>query len=233
MRVLALAGYDSFLNTARVIAPHFEAAGCSVEFNLIKARRGKQMSREQIDQIGLSDLVNWIVIEELCLSGRLTSYDIVLCCLEGASTRQLLHHISALGEKRPLLISVYPGLVLRAQYDGYAMRTASDLVWLNCEADKQAFEQMSRAFGLSHNGARIFGIAPLLQVVDRSSGSETGPVVFFEQAVIPRYYDERLYLANRLVELAKENPNFELLVKARTSGNDSALIGPGTRLTSY
>lgn len=223
MRVLALAGYDSFVNTARLIAPYFENMGCSVEFALIKARRGKQMSGDQVDRVGLKDKADWVTVEDLCQNGKLASYDIVLCCLEGTSTRQLLHYISFLGEKRPLLISVYPGLILRKQYDGYSMRTASDLVWLNCEADKQAFEQMARAFGLSADAARVFGIAPLLQPVERSLASATGPVVFFEQAVIPRYYDERLYLAERLIKLANANPNFEFLVKARTSGTESAL----------
>lgn len=223
MRVLALAGYDSFINTARLIAPYFERRGCVVEFALVKARKSKQISDQQIARLCLKDRVRWVVIEDLCHSGELTAYDIVLCCLEGTSTRQLFHHASAVEERRPLFISVYPGLILRDQYDGYSMRTGSDLIWLNCEADKQVFERMSRAFGTPANGARLFGIAPLLQAVERSSESPPGPIVFFEQAVIPRFYDERLYLADQLLKLARVNPKLEFLVKARTTGNETAL----------
>ncbi|WEZ85816.1 hypothetical protein P6U16_22630 (plasmid) [Rhizobium sp. 32-5/1] len=122
-----------------------------------------------------------------------------------------------------MVISVYPGLVLRYQYDGYSMRTGSDLVWLNCEADRDAFVQMCAAFGLNSDGARVFGIPSLLQSIERPKDASNGPVVFFEQAVIPRYHDERLFLAQKLIQLSRKYPKLTFLIKARTLGDNTSL----------
>lgn len=223
MRVLALASYDSFLNTASLIAPYFERNGCEFEYALVRARSKTQITQEQIAGLALGSPVRWITIEDLCGSAEAARYDIILSCLEGLSTRRLVHHLAPLGEKRPLVISVYPGLVLRYPFDGYSMRTASDLVWLNCKSDLLAFQNMCNAFGVDGRGARIFGIAPLLQPIERDSAAEDGPVVFFEQAIIPRYHDERLYLAEQFVRLAKRHPQIEFIVKPRTMGKDATL----------
>ena len=223
MRVLALASYDSFLNTASLIAPHFEREGCEFEYALVRARANAQITPEQVAGLALGSPVRWITIEDLCGSAEAARYDIILSCLEGLSTRRLVHHLAPLGEKRPLVISVYPGLVLRYPFDGYSMRTASDLVWMNCKSDLLAFQSMCKAFGVDDRGARIFGIAPLLQPIERDAAAEDGPVVFFEQAIIPRYHDERLFLAEQFVLLAKRHPQIDFIVKPRTMGKDATL----------
>ncbi|MGH0218068.1 DUF6716 putative glycosyltransferase [Sinorhizobium meliloti] len=223
MRVLALASYDSFLNVARLIAPHFEREGCEVEFALVQARRQKQISDDQVQRHGIASKVRWIEIEPFCGSGEIAAYDIVLSCLEGLSTRRLMHHLIPLGSKRPLVISAYPGLVLRYAYDGFSMRTGSDLLWLNCEADAEAYRAMCSAFDIDGSNARVFGVGALLERVSRQSTCETGPVVFFEQAVIPRYHDERAFLADQLILLAKRFPQTDFVVKPRTMGKDATL----------
>ncbi|MEY9536380.1 DUF6716 putative glycosyltransferase [Sinorhizobium fredii] len=223
MRVLALASYDSFLNIARLIAPHFERAECEVEFALVQARRQKQISESQVRRQGFSSPVRRIDIGSFCSSGEIGGYDIVLACLEGLSTRRLMHHMIQLGSKRPLVISAYPGLVLRYAYDGFSMRTGSDLLWLNCEADAEAYREMCNAFGIDGSNARIFGVGALLERVQRQPAAESGPVVFFEQAVIPRYHDEREFLAEQLVLLAKRFPQRNFVIKPRTTGGDASL----------
>ncbi|QFI69660.1 DUF6716 putative glycosyltransferase [Sinorhizobium alkalisoli] len=223
MRVLALASYDSFLNVAGLIAPYFERAGCTVEFALVAARRKKQISDTQLQRQGFASKIRWIDIEDFCRSGEIAGYDIVLSCLEGLSTRRLMHHLIQLGSGRPLVVSAYPGLVLRHAYDGFSMRTGSDLLWLNCEADAEAYRSMCAAFGLDGGNARVFGVGALLESVTREPSAESGPVVFFEQAVIPRYHDEREFLAEQLVLLAKRFPQTQFAVKPRTMGKDAAL----------
>ncbi|PST23879.1 hypothetical protein C7U60_10285 [Mesorhizobium plurifarium] len=227
MRVLALASYDSFLNIARLIAPHFEREGCEVEFALVQARRHKQISDSQVQRSGLGAKVCWIDIESFCGSGEIAAYDIVLSCLEGLSTRRLMHHLIPLGSKRPLVISAYPGLVLRYAYDGFSMRTASDLLWLNCEADVEAYQTMCSAFDVDGSNARVFGVGALLEPVSRQLTTETGPVVFFEQAVIPRNEAEREFLAEQLIFLAKRFPRTDFVIKPRTTGNDATLHRSG------
>ncbi len=132
MRVLALASYNSFSERIVSSLHTFNRAGCEVEFALVQARRKKQITARQVQAHGLEADVRWIDIETFCTSGDVGTYDIVLSCLEGLSTRRLMHHLVSLGEKRPLVISAYPGLVLRYAHDGFSMRSGSDLLWLNC-----------------------------------------------------------------------------------------------------
>src|SRR3546814_6734585 len=84
-------------------------------------------------------------------------YDIILSCLEGVSTRRLFHCVSPLSAHRPLIISIFAGLVLRYRNDGYSVRQRSDLLWLNCQADMDAYAEMCDGFGLSPRNARLFG----------------------------------------------------------------------------
>ena len=231
MRLLVLASYDSFLNTGSMIAPFFVRAGCDVDFALVRARRKSQMTDSQIAEFVPGVAVRWVEIESASVEA-FSSYDIVLSCLEGLSTRRLIHHLLPLGNRRPLVISVYPGLLLRHRFDGLSMRSASDLLWLNCQSDITAYQEMSEAFGMDGNNARLFGVAPLLRRVDRKTEADDGPVVFFEQAAIPRYPAERHFLAEQLVRLALHFPDWQFLVKPRTADKGAALhrtsspIGP-------
>src|SRR3546814_7607376 len=98
-------------------------------------------------------------------------YDIILSCLEGVSTRRLFHCVSPLSAHRPLIISIFAGLVLRYRNDGYSVRQRSDLLWLNCQADMDAYAEMCDGFGLSPSNARLFGNASLLRKIDRDRKS--------------------------------------------------------------
>lgn len=222
MRVLALASYDSFLNTAGLISPYFERAGCSVELALVQARRQTQISGRQVEQYVSGTKVRWIDIESFCATGEVADYDILLSCLEGLSTRRLMHHLIQLDDRRPLVISCYPGLVLRYALDGFSMRTGCDLLWLNCQADAEAYVAMCNAFGADGGNARVFGLGALLEPVKRLT-PHSGPVVFFEQAVIPRYQAEREFLAAELVRLSKRFPEIDFVVKPRTTTQDASL----------
>ncbi|CAN7624683.1 hypothetical protein LJR010_004441 [Ensifer adhaerens] len=222
MRVLALASYDSFLNTARLISPYFERSGCTVELALVQARRQTQISGKQVEQYVSGTKVRWIDIESFCVTHEVADYDILLSCLEGLSTRRLMHHLVQLGDRRPLVISCYPGLVLRYALDGFSMRTGSDLLWLNCQADAESYAAMCSSFRVDASNARVFGLGALLEPVTRPLLA-SGPVVFFEQAVIPRYHAEREFLAAELIRLAKRFPKMNFVVKPRTATKEASL----------
>ncbi len=224
MRVLALAGYDSFLNTVRLIAPHFEMQGAFVDYALVSARKKKQISDRQVAEMGFGNAIPVVTIKGLCQSDEIKSYDIVLSCLEGMSTRHLFHYLQDLGSARPLVICVYPGLVLRYAFDGFSMRAPADLLWLNCEKDVEAYTTMCDSFGHDSSNARLFGNASLFEKIERDADAATaGPVVFFEQAVIPRYYHERKFLVEQLCALARRYPEKEFLIKARAAGKKATL----------
>src|SRR3546814_12859271 len=109
MLVLALASYDSFLNAAQLIAPYFVKRGCSVDYALVHARAGEQITQSQIQSFNLDREPQWVRLEQLCASGQIGEYDIILSCLEGVSTRLLFNCISPLSAQRTLIISIFAG----------------------------------------------------------------------------------------------------------------------------
>lgn len=112
------------------------------------------------------------------------------------------------------------------------MRSGFDLVWLNSTRDVNLYRKMCDAFGISAENARLFGVAPLLERIERTDDDENKPVVFFEQAVIPKNYDERVYLARQLVALAKRFPDRQFIIKLRATGSDVTLHQPSYPLDS-
>jgi len=224
MKVLALAGYDSFLNTARLIAPIFEEQGADFDYALVRARKTKQISPEQVSELGVGRTIGEIDLIDFCESGAISQYDIVLACLEGLSTRRLFQFLPAFGEGRPIVISVYPGLVLRYLFDGLSTRAPADLLWLNCRRDVSEYTRMCKGFGIDPSNARLFGNGSVLDRIARDPrAAANGPIVFFEQAVIPRHYDERRFLVEQLFELARRNPERQVLIKARVNGSKATL----------
>jgi len=224
MKVLALAGYDSFLNAARLIAPAFEAQGAKVDFALVRARKTKQISPEQVAELGVGETLGEIDLIDFCESGAIARYDIVLACLEGLSMRRLFQFLPADGAGRPLVVSVYPGLVLRYLFDGLSARAPADFLWLNCRRDLGEYTRMCEGYGIDPSNARLFGNASLIDKIVRAPGADRdGPIVFFEQAVIPRCYDERRYLVEQLFELARRIPARQVLIKARVNRNKATL----------
>ncbi|ASP35863.1 DUF6716 putative glycosyltransferase [Labrenzia sp. VG12] len=224
MKVLALAGYDSFLNTARLIAPTFQRQGAEVEYALVRARKTKQITPEQVAELGIGRTIGEIDLIDFCESGAIAQYDIVLACLEGLSSRRLFQFLPEYGARRPVIISVYPGLVLRYLFDGLSTRAPADFLWLNCKRDMREYERMCDGYGIDASNARLFGNGSVLDKIQRESqASDNGPIVFFEQAVIPRHYHERRFLVEQLFTMARRHPSTEILIKARVNGGRATL----------
>src|SRR3546814_4393992 len=100
-------------------------------------------SSDLIQAFNLDREPQWVRLEQLCASGQIGEYDIILSCLEGVSTRRLFHCVAPLSAHRPLIISIFAGLVLRYRNDGYSVRQRSDLLWLNCRSEEQTSELQS------------------------------------------------------------------------------------------
>src|SRR3546814_12597432 len=98
-----------------------------------------------------------------------------------------------------------------------------ELGCVNCQADIYSYTEMCDVFGLNPRNARLFWNDSLLRKIDRASDASTGPVVFFEQTVIPRYHQERLFLADQLVALARRNPTLRFAIKPRVHAGEATL----------
>ncbi len=215
MRCLVLASFDSFQNAALLVGEHFKRAGCTVDYAGVGGRNASGISSVP----GTSGNV-WS--PTIRLSGRgsletIAGYDIIVASLDGTSVRQLRLLMTEFRGQRPVVVALFPGLLLRHMYDSFTTRAWCDLLWLNCRRDVAAYRTMCSAYDFDSSNARLFGVAPLLRKIVRTDYTEPGTVVFFEQSVIPSSRLERLYLGEQLVALADRCGTRQFFIKPRAA----------------
>nr|WP_319486588.1 DUF6716 putative glycosyltransferase [uncultured Cohaesibacter sp.] len=224
MRILAVGSYDSFIRTVQTIGDAFADKGADVELCVLNVRT-KQISDRQIEAIDTPFRIVQHTMDSLCRQEVLGAYDVFVMSLDGASFRRFFYRLQDGKGARPLIVAVYPGLVLRYAFDGLSSRAAADLLWLNSKKDLIAYQSMCSSFGVDGQNARDFGLVPLLQApyVEDPRAPRQKAMVFFEQAVIPRSLEDRRYLIEQLIALAEKYPDHELLLKPRTKPEDFTL----------
>lgn len=221
-RVLTVSGYDSFLRVSALIGEVFARQGAEVSHGLLQTHIA-QITRRQIEAAGVSgNALARLTLDQLCDPAHLARYDIIVASLTGASFRRLFLRLENHKGRRPLIAAIYPGIILRYPFDGLASRAPADLLWLNSPRDLELYREMCAGLGERAGNAAVLGPAVLLSPVKRRRAA-SGPVVFFEQTIIPRSVRERRFLAARLLRLARDHPERQFLVKPRTAPHEFTL----------
>ncbi|WP_350335664.1 DUF6716 putative glycosyltransferase [Coralliovum pocilloporae] len=224
MRILAVGSYDSFIRTVTTIGKAFAARGAEVDLALVKVR-SQQISGKQLDQMDIPFRLFHHSMDSLSSREVLENYDILIMSLDGSSFRRFFLRLQDYQGPRPCIVAMYPGLVLRYAFDGLSSRAPADFLWLNSRQDLESYRSMCDAFGYDGSNARDFGLVSALQKIERRAGDNKSRkrMVFFEQAVIPRAYDDRKYLTEQLVALARRYPDWDLFVKPRTRPSEHTI----------
>ena len=221
-RLLAVAGYDSFFRVNMLVAEHFQKAGATVDFCLLHSRR-RQITSAQLRQFNIeSKRIIYHTAKSLCSANLLSRYSVIIAALDGATFRQLFLRLEKVNDPLPLILAIYPGLVFRYHFDGLSSRTPADFLWLNSEQDRLLYKAMCDGYGIDHSNARVLGFPALLEPIEYKI-VDNGPIVFFEQTVIPASIFERKFLALQLVKLAREHGHRRVLVKPRIRPNEFTL----------
>src|SRR5688572_1777607 len=133
-RVLMLASFDSFVKAAMHVANHLQAAGARPSLALVRSRR-QQISPAQRRALGLPDDLDPLPMRELVASPAFSEAEVVISALDGRRSRSLFAEMHAAGygatRARPLIVAVYPGIVLRDHIDGVMDRTPADAICFN------------------------------------------------------------------------------------------------------
>lgn len=151
------------------------------------------------------------------LCAKLASSDLVVLSCGGRDISSILARLCALPQ-RPVTASLFPGIVVRSQFDAFLTRARCDHVLLNSPVDARRYRRVCRALGLEYNGI-VYGAswfdseAPAKVSVTAESTTGT---VFFEQIDVPRAGHDRQKLADMLIRLALRNPSRNFYVKTRT-----------------
>ncbi|WP_041681756.1 DUF6716 putative glycosyltransferase [Cupriavidus sp. DF5525] len=151
------------------------------------------------------------------LCAKLASSDLVVLSCGGRDINSILARLRALPQ-RPATASLFPGIVVRSQFDAFLTRARCDHVLLNSPADARRYRRICRALGLEFNGI-VYGASWFDSEADEkvaTAAEVTAGTVFFEQIDVPRLGYDRQKLADMLIRLALRNPSRNFYVKTRT-----------------
>ena len=224
MKVLVVSSYDSFLRAGDRFARRLEAArGASLSHAIVHLRQG-QLSPAQFRAIGLPTLPTE-PLGAIVDKARLAPFDVIVLALNGVRTRRFMNSFRQLwngsDRKRPIVLSLYPGLIFRFHLDGFMSRQSSDLVLLSSKSDVALYNQMLASMGIEQSNATLAGLSFM---PSRGEPVPTGSdVVFVGQPTVPAGKLERLYVVERMVSLARRYPDTTFTIKPRHRQGEKTL----------
>lgn len=144
--------------------------------------------------------------------------DVVLLSCGGRAINNVIGKIERYYQKknkRPVVVTNFPGIVVESQIEAFITRLRSDLVLLNSKKDVRIHKKICKAFDRPYNGfllgAAWYNISNenYLPVVCNKA------TVFYEQDQVPYRFADRIIIANVILKLSKENPNRTFYIKNR------------------
>jgi hypothetical protein len=228
-QVAAVACFDSFGKTAMNLLQVARKEGADTHLYLLELP-GRKLSRRQVLEIRRIDprtrihQRQWPQLREL--RDDLARLDALVLGLDGRRTREtqlLLQSAWAGQERRPVLVSAYPGILFRHQLEGMMDRSGADLLCLNAESDAALYRQGCAALGIDSSNAEVTGLPILWPLQPRWQVPDGAAIVFFEQPSVPDNPIQRKYLCRRLAKLAKAWPQHPVIFKPRTSRVEATL----------
>jgi hypothetical protein len=224
--VLLIADSTSNLRPGLAIVDRFSVAGFELIASLLP---GKALpSRAQLIETGLDCPVSVRSFEDLFRDRWILRFDVVVVFLPGSKLYELLLRMrEALAleraVRRPVLITGYNGVVYEKHLEGLLWRVGYDLIGINSAHDHALFGERLRALGVDDMPLTRCGI--LLAQARAASPSApfkagSADLLFATQAIVPRSKSERVYVLQRLAELAEAFPERRVFVKPRTRPNE-------------
>jgi hypothetical protein len=226
-RVLALGTFDSFIRTAAVIGRLFEAEGASLRIAALAASAAAgQLSSRQLRAGGVHESVPVLAAEALVASRLFRDAHIVIAVIDGGRARELFLACAAADlsrePSRPIIAVASPGVALTEHLQGFMSRAPADVLCFNAEGERALYCAAAEEIGVDPTNAIVTGLLGL--DVRPRTGPSSGPrsIAFFEQPVIPARRMQRTHLLAGLIDLARRQPEAEVLVKLRHARDETA-----------
>ncbi len=235
MKIAYISTFDSFVRANQILEAALSKHGIAGDHVVMRVRLD-QISDEQIQTILGGPPRHVLGIQETIDVLRRSDYDWVVLSAENTSCRrffEILQHTEFLGG-RPLIATIYPGILFRHHHDGFSARMPADLVILNSKKDHQCFNALRRAYG-DFQDNNSFDLGPV--TVIGSLGFEFAPerrnVIFFDQPSVPRTREEKFHIFEELSRLSELHPHLDFCVKLRVGPKDATLHKGGQGTLAY
>ncbi len=223
MRVVAIARFDSFTRMALILVKALWKQGCAAR---IATTQPEPASRSDSWLLEWTQISERTAIEDIVAATEAEQADVLILGLDGRTTTAALRALRTrltderrehrTGTRQPVVVSAYPGIILRERIHGLMARAPVDVLCLNSDADLRAYRDSVAALGGDAGNAIVTGPPSLWPLQVRPPVS-VGPIVFFEQPNMPRSRAERAYVADSLLSLAARFPATEVLLKPRSA----------------
>lgn len=226
-KLLVLARYDSFIKESKKLADAFLHEGYDIDFFLVG--KSSQLSKRQRSVISLPSNADFITNKEL-KNIDFNKYSAMLLGLTGGYTRDFFttfaKRVSTQQTPRPILITGYPGVVLRERKFGFANRSCCDFCLLNSLQDISQYKTFCKDYSLDSSNSFLYGynFPPNTPRSDRSGYEKR--ILFAEQAIIPETRTDRMYILHRLLDYAQAYPRHQVVFKPRLTIKETALFTP-------
>lgn len=222
MKALFLSRFDSFTKSALYVANEFKSHDIKIEWIFIETKNSNNID---YSKYGFDVNTPRLNCNALINLPNILSYDFIVIYDTGGMVRRLSYLLSrkiqSLGvSKRPVLITGFPGVVFSEVNTGFTNRSMADFILFSCNYEYDLYKDFCRKNNLYFNGL-LWGwnFSP----ISKEEHSQR-VIVFADQDVIPKDFSDRLFLALKLIELAKENSTNLVILKARTQKGEKRLF---------
>lgn len=221
-KAVALARFDSFTKTALVLLEALSRCGFSAHLVTTEAQSANGSCAFKVST--WFRVSEQMAMRDVARRPEIMNADVLMLCLDGRETMDVLLAMQqenfSSSHLRPVLVSAYPGIILRDPVKGLMARAPADVLCLNSDENLAVYQHSVRALGGDASNGIVTGPPALWNIVQRPPVID-GAIVFFDQPNIPRSRNERAYVVDQLLGLAGRFPGTEIVVKPR--------IRPGAR----
>ncbi len=207
LKVVFIAAHDAYQKGARNIC------------RLLKQQTRVEVSWFTTSSRLVTPGLNWLEINQVARNETLQQADLIFAGLGGRDLNKLISGLrgpqaSALREGfGPRIIGYFPGVLHLRIFESLATRLLCDQVWLNCERDYQLYRKLALATIGEDNGV-LFG-APWIGAAPEPVQQCDIDLLFVEQSVVPENLSDRTRLVKLLVDLARQHPDWCIVVALR------------------
>lgn len=226
-KILVLSDYDSRVKWGLSLALRV-AAPSSIDIVL----RKDQEKKVERYLTGLRKRVFSVDPLKAVRSMDLAGYDIVVLAIGGGSNvkvQSVLRQRFQAGSKRPLLVGGFNGLTDKYDPDPILNRVGLDVVTVNCDADKTAFELTLDQAGADSPKLISTGYLRLYPEREPAASANGDLILFAQQDGVPKSPKAFAYLIDKLAEFARSSPDIRVAIKLR----DERRVGINRGNASY
>jgi hypothetical protein len=213
---ILVAAFDSQLKWAGTIRRALLQQGFSCQV-IIPSDIRHAVSDGQLADYGGSS-VTYLPWAELVQ--RSFEVDAVVLAIQGPHVSRFIHDlfdvVAAAGNRPPVTISGWVGVIIEKITAGYLERYATDVVAVNSRSDLRTFQAVAGSLELPTDNLVLSGL-PLLTGGYRPApeGEPVRSVMFADQPTVPSSASDRLYLYERLIDYARAHPERSVVLKPR------------------